>query len=159
MLDIRPLLSSDQDQLWNWLHIALWDPPPAPLRPRAVLDDPLVRIYAENWGRAGDVGVAGEVDGRTVGACWMRLLPQQSQGLAYVDEETPQLGIGLLPEFQAQGHGPRLMLAALEAARAHGYRKVALTVHPQNHAIRVYERCGFRKIGLRNNYHLMLVEL
>lgn len=158
-LDIRPLLTSDQEQLWNWLHIALWDPPPATLRPREVIYHPLTRIYAENWGRRHDVGVVGELAGQEAGACWMRLLPESAQGLAFVDEETPQLGIGLLPQFQGQGHGGRLMLAALEAARVHGYRKVSLTVHPQNHAIRVYERCGFRKIGLRNNYHLMLVEL
>lgn len=159
MLTIRSLLPSDQDQLWDWLHFALWDPPPAPLRPREVLDHQHTRIYAEAWGKPGDIGVVGEVGGEPVGACWMRLLPEHCMGLAYVDEATPQLGISLLPEFQGHGYGPRMMQAALEAARAHGYRQVALTVHPQNHAIRVYERCGFRKIGVRNHYHLMVVEL
>ena len=54
---LRPLASSDQQALWNWLHLALWDPPPAPLRPREVLDHPAVSIYAREWGREGDVGV------------------------------------------------------------------------------------------------------
>ena len=27
MLRFRPLVPEDQEQLWNWLHIALWDPP------------------------------------------------------------------------------------------------------------------------------------
>ena len=77
-LAFRPLVRADQARLWDWLHVALWDPPPAGLRPRAVLDDPRVRIYAEDWGRPGDVGVVAEVDGVAAGACWLRLLPAKS---------------------------------------------------------------------------------
>jgi ribosomal protein S18 acetylase RimI-like enzyme len=80
-------------------------------------------------------------------------------GLAYVDDETPQLGIALFPEFQRRGHGEVLMRAALEAARAHGYRKVSLTVHPLNPAIPLYERCGFRHVEDRRTYHLMVCAL
>jgi ribosomal protein S18 acetylase RimI-like enzyme len=32
-------------------------------------------------------------------------------------------------------------------------------VHPENPAIALYERCGFRKLALRNTYHLMLATL
>jgi len=145
--------------LWELLHVALWDPPPAPLRPREILDHPGVRIYAENWGGKDDVGVAAETDdGKVVGGAWMRLVTG-GRGLAYVDEKTPQLGIALLPGFQRQGHGVRLLAAALEAARAHGFPRVSLTVHPENPAIALYERLGFRKIELRNTYHLMIADL
>lgn len=158
MLKFRPLTSEDQDELWNWLHIALWDPPPADLRPREVLDAAPVRIYAENWGLPTDVGVVVQVDGVDAGACWMRLLPD-GVGLASVDEQTPQLGIALLPEFQHKGYGRLLMQATIEVARKTGYRRISLTVHPENPAIRMYESCGFRKSGLRNTYHLMIAEL
>lgn len=158
MLSFRPLTSDDQAALWHWLHIALWDPPPAPLRPVEVLDNAAVRIYAEQWGRAGDVGVVAQVDGVDAGACWMRLVPGGA-GLAWVDEATPQLGIALLPAFQHQGIGRPMMQAALAAARAAGWRRVSLTVHPQNPAIPLYEGCGFRKAGLRNTYHLMVADL
>ena len=99
-----------------------------------------------------------QLDGVDAGACWVRLLPE-GVGLAWVDEKTPQLGISLLPDFQHQGHGRPLMLAALAAARQAGYARVSLTVHPQNPAIAMYERCGFRKAGLRNSFHLMVVDL
>ena len=157
-LHLRPLDAGDQERLWRWLHIALWDPPPAPLRPIEVLQSPAVRIYAEAWGRPGDLGVVGEVDGTPIGACWMRRLPAGT-GLASIDAETPQLGIGLEPRFQHQGHGRRLMLAALDAARREGCRQVSLTVHPQNPAIALYERCGFHHHGLRNTYRLMVATL
>lgn len=159
MLRLRPLSTADQQVLWDLLHVALWDPPPAGLRPREILQNPAVRIYAEDWGRAGDLGVLAEDEsGEIAGACWMRLI-KGGAGLGYVDDETPQLGIALLPKYQHQGHGAPLMLAALDAAEAYGFRQVSLTVHPQNPAIRLYERCGFEKRELRNSYHLMVATL
>jgi ribosomal protein S18 acetylase RimI-like enzyme len=154
----RQLSISDQDKLWRWLHVALWDPPPAGLRPIEVLQAPEVRIYAENWGRSSDVGVVAQVSGTDVGACWLRLLPV-GLGLASVDEETPQLGIALEPEFQHKGYGRPLMLETLEAARRAGYKQISLTVHPENPAQHLYERCGFRKVERRNNYHLMIASV
>ena len=154
----RPLVAADQPQLWNWLHIALWDPPPAGLRPIEVLQIPGVRIYAEAWGQPTDVGVVAQVDGVDAGACWMRLLPF-GVGLASVDAETPQLGIALLPPYQHQGHGRPLMQAALKAAADAGHARVALTVHPENPAQRMYEACGFRRVEVRNTYHLMVAQL
>jgi ribosomal protein S18 acetylase RimI-like enzyme len=160
MLLIRPLAAADQAALWDLLHVALWDPPPAGLRPREVLDHPDVRIYAQDWGQPGDVGVIGEMDrsGEPVGAVWMRLIGG-GQGLAYVDAQTPQLGTAIFPSYQRRGYGRHLLDAALASAKAHGYRQVALTVHPQNPAIALYERCGFRQAELRNAYRLMVKAL
>ena len=158
VLRFRTLTADDQDKLWHWLHVALWDPPPAPLRPIEVLQAPGTRIYAEAWGRPSDVGVVAQVDGTDAGACWMRLLPA-GQGLAYVDGGTPQLGIALEPEFQHKGYGRRLLLEALGAASRAGYRQVSLTVHPENPAQYLYASCGFSTIGLRGIYRLMVVAL
>jgi GNAT superfamily N-acetyltransferase len=155
VLSFRPLQSNDQDKLWHWLHVALWDPPPAGLRPIEVLQMPGVRIYAEDWGRLSDVGVVAQVNGIDAGACWVRLLPM-GVGLAFIDESTPQLGIALEPQFQRKGYGQALMLNALAAAREAGFSKVSLTVHPANPAQTMYERCGFKKVGMRNGFHLMV---
>jgi len=156
---IRPLTPADQSQLWELLHVALWDPPPAGLRPRTVLDHPDVRIYAENWGRKGDVGVVAEDErGAITGGAWMRVVPG-GKGLAHVDDATPQLGIAVMPPHQHMGLGGKLLAAAIDAARDHGFRRVALTVHPGNPAIALYEKLGFRKAGLRRTYHLMIREL
>lgn len=158
MFLIRPLVSSDQAFLWDALHVALWDPPPAPLRPREILEDPHVRIYAEEWGRVGDLGVVAVPDGEEgpVGACWMRRL-RGGVGFGYVDDATPQLGIAVLPAYRGRGLGRRLMADALSAAWAAGIRQVALTVHPANPARRLYESLGFRTAEFRRTFHLMLV--
>lgn len=158
MVSFRPLVPADQDQLWHWLHVALWDPPPAGLRPLEILQQPGVRIYAEDWGRPTDVGVVAVVDGVDAGACWMRLLPF-GVGLGSIDVETPQLGIAREPAYQHRGYGEPMMRAALAAAKAAGYTRVSLTVHPENPARHLYERCGFRSLELRRTYHLMLANL
>jgi len=157
---IRPLTAADQVMLWEWLHVSLWDPPPAPPRPRELLLAPAVRIYAEDWGRVGDIGVVGELEAEPapIGACWMRVMPP-GVGLAFVDAETPQLGIALFAPYRGRGYGRRLMGAALDAARAAGRAQVALTVHPQNPAIALYESCGFEKVAMRSTYHLMVARL
>ena len=157
-MSFRPLVPADQEMLWHWLHVALWDPPPAPLRPIEVLQAPGAQIYAENWGKPTDVGVVAQVDGRDAGACWMRLLPV-GVGLGSIDAHTPQLGIALEPEFQHRGYGEPLMREALAAARRAGYRQVSLTVHPENPARHLYARCGFREIDRRSTYRLMLATL
>ncbi len=158
---IRPLVAGDQDFLWDALHVALWDPPPAPLRPREVLEHPGVQIYAEGWGRGSDIGVCGE-DGdppATVGACWMRLVPD-GKGLAHVDDATPQLGIAVMPGHQRKGYGELLLRAALAAAKAKGVAQVALTVHVENPAVKLYERCGFRQVRFPvPTYRLMVARL
>lgn len=155
MIAFRNLETPDQAALWNWLHIALWDPPPAGLRSREVLDDPGVRIYAEDWGRPGDLGVVAVMNGADAGACWMRVLPE-GVGLASIDGTTPQLGIALEPRYQHRGLGEPLMRETLGRAWQAGYEKVSLTVHPENPAIPLYERCGFCKVEVRRGYHLMV---
>ena len=159
-LRIQPLLPSDQESVWDLLHIALWDPPPAPLRPRDVLDNPEVRIYAEDWGRReGDIGVCGRLGDapEIVGACWLRLV-KGGMGLSYIDDDTPQLGIALLPSHQRRGYGEKLLLAALtEAARR--FRQVALSVHPENPAAGLYRRCGFAQVDVRRNYLIMVRDM
>jgi GNAT superfamily N-acetyltransferase len=153
----RPLVASDQELLWHWLHLALWDPPPAGPRPLAVLDHPETRIYAEDWGRSTDIGIVAVVDGKDGGACWIRLLPQ-GVGLAFLDASTPQLAIALEPEYRRQGLGKALTRRVLQIAWDRGYPQVSLTVHPANPAVALYETCGFRKIGERRAYHLMLAK-
>ena len=158
MLKFRDLVAADQDSLWHWLHVALWDPPPAPLRPIEVLQSPGARIYAENWGKPTDIGVVAVVDGCDAGACWLRLLPPGT-GLASVDPTTPQLGIALEPEYQHRGFGKPLMLEALSRAARAGHKQVALTVHPENPARFLYQSCGFKQVEVRHYYWLMVASV
>ncbi len=138
--------------------MALWDPPPAPLRSIEVLQSPGARVFAEEWGRESDLGVVAVVNGVDAGACWMRLLPLGT-GLGSYDAATPQLGIAMEPEFQHAGYGRKLLCEAMSRAAAAGYRQIALTVHPNNPARFMYQSCGFVQVEVRSNYWLMLASV
>lgn len=56
-------------------------------------------------------------------------------------------GMGVAPSHRGHGLGEHVMRAVLESARARGLRRVMLEVlEPNLHAIRLYERLGFRRL-------------
>lgn len=145
--DLRELGPSDQDFLWEMLYIALWDPPPAPPRPRSILEHPRIACFAKEYGSgAGDLGFTAMLpDGTPIGAAWGRLL-QPGEGGSYVDTETPQVGIAVLPEYHNRGVG-RALLSRYVTEAGKRYKAVTLSVHPENHARFLYEKCGFVRYG------------
>lgn len=92
------------------------------------------------------------------GACgW--LLERDSAPLGFVLarftlDEGEILLSGVVPEARGQGHGRRLMLAAIAAARAAGVRKLFLEhAAPNEAAARLYGALGFTQIGRRPHYY------
>jgi ribosomal protein S18 acetylase RimI-like enzyme len=145
---IRPLSSSDQQTLWEMLYHSLYVSEGSPPHARDVVKRPELSRYVEAWGRAGDLGFVAvdSSSGRPVGAAWLRLLGGDARGYGYVDEETPELGIAVLPEHRGRGVGTGLLLRLLESARD-VYRQVCLSVSADNPAARLYERVGFVRVG------------
>jgi ribosomal protein S18 acetylase RimI-like enzyme len=111
----------------------------------AAMNHPLIARYVKNWGQPGDLGTIAEVDRFPVGAAWLRLLTGDEKGFGYVDDETPELAIAVLPNFRGQGIGTALLQHLLELAKAI-YPAVCLNVRESNPAVRLYERIGFQTI-------------
>ena len=80
-------------------------------------DIPLSR-YVDNWGRPGDLVVIAHETGNRVGAAWLRVFRQAEPGYGFVDENTPELSIAVVPSRRRHGLGQELMDSLLEAARA-----------------------------------------
>jgi ribosomal protein S18 acetylase RimI-like enzyme len=112
------------------------------------LSHPEISKYVEGWGRAGDLGFVAvdEGSGEPVGAVWLRLLAGDEKGYGYVDDETPELAMAVLPQYRGRGVGSSLLGRLLESAGA-DYRKVCLSVSADNPALRLYERAGFEQVG------------
>ena len=128
--------------------------------PPDVVHRPEIARYIKDWGRAGDLGFIAE-DARSsepIGAVWSRLSSADDQGFAYIDEETPELGIALRPEYRGQGIGTALLKHLLESAK-NLYPAISLSVSPNNPAMRLYERLGFVTVDVRNEYPVMKREL
>jgi ribosomal protein S18 acetylase RimI-like enzyme len=156
---IRPATPADEPFLWEMLYQSLHVEGQEPF-PRDVLNRPHIARYVKNWGRADDLGFIAEDahSNQPIGAVWSRLSSVDDQGYAYLDEQTPELGIALLPEHRGQGIGTALLKHLLEAARKL-YPAIALSVSPSNQAIRLYQRMGFEIVDVRNEYPVMRREL
>jgi ribosomal protein S18 acetylase RimI-like enzyme len=121
-------------------------------------DIPLTR-YVEAWGREGDVALIATERGHRVGAAWFRLFPASAPGYGFVDEETPELTIAIVPSRRGRGLGEELLSSLLEQARKEGRARISLSVEPDNPAIRLYEQHGFAKVGERAGAWVMLATL
>lgn len=65
-------------------------------------------------------------------------------------------GLAVTPRFQRLGVGQRLVMAAVELARARGARRLTLSVLGANGtARRLYERCGFAVVGIEREQFLI----
>ena len=144
---IRRLSPSDQPFLWEMLYQSLYVPEGSPRFPRDVVNQPEIAKYVRAWGRGGDMGfVAVDVNsGEPIGAAWLRLLKGDERGYGYVNDETPELGMAVLPAYRGRGIGSDLLGRLLESAGA-VYRSVCLSVSAGNPAVRLYERAGFEVV-------------
>lgn len=144
--------AADQQALWLALYYASHMDEEAGRRPADACADPGLRRYVAGWGRPGDLALLAEdVDGRLLGGAWLRLLiGDERHGPEFVDAETPELGIAVLPPTQGRGIGSRLLGAVIDRARGR-YPAIVLTVREGNPARRLYERFGFAPIGAITN--------
>ena len=76
------------------------------------------RQYVKGWGRPGDTALIAVDDGFPVGAGWYRLFRREQPGYGFVDEETPELAIAVVPSRRGRGLGDALLNALSERARA-----------------------------------------
>jgi GNAT superfamily N-acetyltransferase len=109
-------------------------------------DIPLTR-YVDNWGRSGDLALIAHETGNRLGAAWFRLFPADEPGYGFVDEQTPELSIAVVPSRRRHGVGQELLDALFEKARAEGHAAVSLSVEQDSPAVAFYERNGFAAVG------------
>jgi ribosomal protein S18 acetylase RimI-like enzyme len=106
--------------------------------------------YVENWGRPGDAAVIALDHGFPVGAAWYRLFKSSAPGYGFVDEETPELSIAVVPSKRGHGIGHELMDATLARARSEGYGAISLSVAKDSPSVRLYEQYGFEQVDERD---------
>ena len=118
-------------------------------------DLPVAR-YVNNWGRPGDAGLVVWEAG-PIGAAWYRLFPASAPGFGFVDEQTPELTIAVVPSRRGGGLGGQLMEALLARAKQEGYGAVSLSA--EKGMTKLYERFGFRPVEEKDGTVTMRAEL
>jgi ribosomal protein S18 acetylase RimI-like enzyme len=145
---IRPLVPADQPFLWEMLYQALYVPDGHAPFERSIIEQPRIAQYVGDWGRTDDCGfVAVGRNDMPLGAIWLRLLVGAERGFGYVDEQTPELGMAVLPAYRGQGIGSSL-LTRLIALASDSYEQICLSVAAENPALRLYERFGFETVKI-----------
>ncbi len=119
----------------------------------------LVSRYVRGWGRLGDTAVIALEGGFPVGAAWYRVFGSAEPGYGFVDEQTPELAIAVVPSKRGHGIGDELLKALIETARASGYGRLSLSVEPGNPARKLYERHGFAVVDEGAEAWTMVAEL
>lgn len=157
---LRALTAADGSVVHEMLYHALYVPAGQPPLDRGLMELPEIARYAAGWGREGDGGYAALTPdtGEPLGAVWLRLWPDAERGYGFVDAAIPELSIAVVPGRRGQGLGTRLLEAALTAARTR-WRAVSLSVAPDNPALRLYQRFGFRAVGQHGGALILKVDL
>jgi ribosomal protein S18 acetylase RimI-like enzyme len=102
----------------------------------------------KGWGRPGDTVLIAVDDGFPVGAAWYRLFRKGLRGYGYVDDETPELAIAVVPSRRGRGIGEALLEALCTRAETDGYKALSLSVERDNPAlVSFYEEHGFVPAG------------
>jgi ribosomal protein S18 acetylase RimI-like enzyme len=152
---IRSLAAEDERFLWEMLYQALYVPEGGSALPREVIHLPELARYVRGWGREGDCGclASDPVTSEPIGAVWLRLLVGDNKGYGYVDDDTPELGIAVLPEYRNRGIGTQLLTHLFGSVG--GQSSISLSVSANNPAVRLYQRLGFEIVSTTDELLLM----
>lgn len=144
---IRPLTKEDEAFLWQMLYEAAHMVEEGSLTVHDAMNHPDLAKYVKNWGLEDDIGFAATLvsSNQPVGAAWLRLLTGENQGYGYLDDQTPELAIAILPEYRNQGIGTQLLNHLLPAAKV-SYSSISLSIRDSNPALHLYKRFGWELV-------------
>lgn len=144
--DEYPLL---EDFLYEAIYIPQGMAPP----PRSILDTPELQVYISGFGtQIHDKAMVAEVDGKVVGAIWVRIM----NDYGHIDNDTPSLAISLFQEYRGLGIGTALMQKMLDQLKEDGYRQVSLSVQKDNYAVKLYQKTGFEIVSENEEEYIMI---
>lgn len=127
------LRSSEQKIAYNMLPYAL------------ALDanPPILNVYTNDYGfKSSDVGIYSQSNNVVSAAAWIRLYKQSDSVSGYIDDVTPVLIIGVMPDGRGLGIGSLVMDQLLQEA-AVIYEQISVCVQFNSRAVKFYERLGF----------------
>lgn len=147
---IRVAGREDAPFLREMLYESLYVPEGGEPFSRDILEEPFMKKYVEDWGRAGDLGyIAVNAAGKPAGSITIRYFDEGNKGFGYVSDDIPELGMALIPVSRGQGLGTALMKELFRGMKERGIQKVSLSVAPENAAaMKLYERFGFQEAGM-----------
>ncbi|BAY88471.1 GNAT family N-acetyltransferase [Tolypothrix sp. LEGE 11397] len=144
---ISPITPEDEPFLWRMLYEAAHLSEEGNLTMEDLMNNPELAKYVKNWDYEKDTGYVASLlpSYQQVGAAWLRLLTEENKGYGYVNNETPELAIAVLPEYRNHGIGTQLLHHLLAIAPAY-YPSISLSIRSSNPALHLYQRLGWQVV-------------
>lgn len=150
---IREMQKQEYPLLDDFLYEAIFIPEGTEPPPKTIITSPELRVYVERFGELkADRGFVAEVDGKIVGAVWVRIM----NDYGHIDNEMPSLAISLYKEYRGLGLGTAMMKEILALLKSHGYKQVSLSVQKANYAAKLYLRIGFEIVRENEEEYIMV---
>lgn len=159
-ITIRKLETFEYTLLENMLYEAVYQSDENNLIPREVVNIPAVRVYIDKFGeQEDDYCLVADLNGKIVGAVWIRILAGKIKGFGYIDNKTPEFAISLFKEYRGKGIGLKLMQEMIGYMIIKGYEQASLSVRKENYAVNLYKKVGFKIVEENNEDYIMLLNL
>ena len=153
---IRKIQKQEYPLLDNFLYEAIFVPEGIEPPPKTIITSPGLQVYVEHFGEAkDDWGLVAEVDGKIVGAVWVRIM----NDYGHIDDETPSLAISLYKKYRGFGIGTAMMKEILTLLKSHGYSRVSVSVQKANYAAKMYLKIGFEIVRQNEEEYIMVYYL
>ena len=153
---IRKIQKQEYPLLDNFLYEAIFIPEGIEPPPKSIISSPELQIYVKHFGESkDDWGLAAEVDGKIIGAVWVRIM----NDYGHIDDETSSLAISLYKEYRGFSIGTAMMKEILTLLKSHGYSQVSLSVQKANYATKMYLKIGFEIVKENEEEYIMVYYL
>lgn len=150
---IREMKETEYEILSEFLYEAIFIPEGVDSPPKSIINTPELQVYVSDFGKQKhDRALLAEVDGKIVGAVWVRIM----NDYGHVDDETPSFAISLYEEFRGQGIGTAMMKSMLAILKETGYKQASLAVQKANYAVDMYRKVGFKIVDENEEEYIMV---
>lgn len=153
---IRNITETEYPLLDDFLYNAIFIPEGVKAPEKSIINAPELQVYVENFGKCkSDMGLVAEVDGKIVGAVWVRIM----RDYGHIDDATPSFAISLYKEYRGFGIGTALMKSMLAMLKKKGYEQASLAVQKANYAVKMYKHVGFEICDENEEEYIMVCRL
>lgn len=153
---IRAIKKNEIMLLTEFLYEAIFQKDSNNLAPRTIIQDSSLWIYVEEFGtKKDDHCFVAEIDGKIVGAVWVRCI----KAFGHIEDNIPEFAISTYPQYRSKGIGTALMRKMLEYLKSCGYPKTSLAVQKDNYAVELYQKVGFMIYDENEQEYLMICNL
>lgn len=152
-INIRKINSNEHKLLDDFLYEAIFIPEGVEAPPRDIIKAPELQVYVQDFGNEeGDICFVAEVEGKIVGAVWVRIMDDYG----HIEDGVPSFAISLYKDYRGLGLGTSMMMQMLHELKLRGYKKTSLAVQKANYAVKMYKNVGFEIVDENEEEYIMV---